>query len=67
MDSQAVDSLIPRYNPQGRFIRGWGALPDSGSAGRVIIDTMINLDPLAFDGQETDDDKYLAVATEHAK
>lgn len=64
---QAADSLIQRYNPRGHFIRAWGALTDPNNAGRVIIDTMMNLDLLAFAGSQTGDEKYLNVAVEHAK
>ncbi|MEU6319376.1 glycoside hydrolase family 88 protein [Streptomyces sp. NPDC047009] len=64
---QAADSLIQRYNPRGHFIRAWGALTDPSNAGRVIIDTMMNLDLLAFAGSQTGDEKYLNVAVEHAK
>lgn len=64
---RAADSLIQRYNPRGRFIRAWGALNDERNAGRVIIDTMMNLDLLAFASDQTGDDKYLNIAVEHAK
>ncbi|KDN79410.1 glucuronyl hydrolase [Streptomyces olindensis] len=63
---RAADSLIRRYNPRGRFIRAWGALNDPKNAGRVIIDTMMNLDLLAFASGQTGDDKYLDIAVEHA-
>ncbi|WP_280526949.1 glycoside hydrolase family 88 protein [Streptomyces ipomoeae] len=64
---RAADSLIQRYNPRGRFIRAWGALTDQKNAGRVIIDTMMNLDLLAFASRQTGDAKYLDIAVEHAK
>ncbi|MFF7952500.1 glucuronyl hydrolase [Streptomyces griseorubiginosus] len=64
---QAADSLTRRYNPRGRFIRAWGALGDPKNAGRVIIDTMMNLDLLAFASRETGDSRYLEIATEHAR
>jgi len=64
---QAADSLTRRYNPRGRFIRAWGALTDPNNAGRVIIDTMMNLDLLAFASRETGDSRYLEIATEHAR
>jgi len=64
---QAADSLARRYNPRGRFIRAWGALTDPNNAGRVIIDTMMNLDLLAFASRETGDSRYLEIATEHAR
>ncbi|MGW1786245.1 glycoside hydrolase family 88 protein [Streptomyces sp. NPDC002143] len=64
---RAADSLIQRYNPRGRFIRAWGALTDPRNAGRVIIDTMMNLDLLAFASRQTGDAKYLDIAVEHTK
>ncbi|MFI1031821.1 glycoside hydrolase family 88 protein [Streptomyces sp. NPDC020951] len=64
---RAADSLIQRYNPRGRFIRAWGALIDQRNAGRVIIDTMMNLDLLAFASRQTGDATYLDIAVEHAK
>ncbi|WP_174864554.1 glycoside hydrolase family 88 protein [Streptomyces spinoverrucosus] len=63
---RAADSLIRRYNPRGRFIRAWGALDDPNNAGRVIIDTMMNLDLLAFATRQTGDEKYLDIAVQHA-
>ncbi|MFF0000810.1 glycoside hydrolase family 88 protein [Streptomyces avermitilis] len=64
---QAANSLTQRYNPRGRFLRAWGALNDPNNAGRVIIDTMMNLDLLAFASRQTGDPKYLDIAVEHAK
>jgi unsaturated chondroitin disaccharide hydrolase len=64
---RAADSLIQRYNPRGRFIRAWGALTEPRNAGRVIIDTMMNLDLLAFATRQTGDPKYLDIAVEHAR
>jgi unsaturated chondroitin disaccharide hydrolase len=64
---KAADGLIARYNPAGRFIRAWGALGTPDNAGRVIIDTMMNLDLLAFAGKETGDRKYLDIAISHAR
>ncbi|SDN33696.1 glycoside hydrolase family protein [Allokutzneria albata] len=64
---QASDSLIRRYNTKGRFIRAWGNINDPGNAGRVIIDTMMNLDLLFFASKETGDAKYSTIAVEHAR
>ncbi|MGW7002683.1 glycoside hydrolase family 88 protein [Streptomyces sp. NPDC054933] len=64
---QAASSLIQRYNPHGHFIRAWGSLNDPTNAGRVIIDTMMNLDLLAFATRQTGDGKYLDIAVQHAK
>lgn len=64
---QAASSLITRYNTAGKFIRAWGALTDPKDAGRVIMDTMMNLDLLAFASKQTGDPKYLDIATAHAR
>ncbi|MER6573202.1 glycoside hydrolase family 88 protein [Streptomyces sp. NPDC001093] len=64
---EAADSLIQRYNPRGHFIRAWGAPDDPKNAGRVIMDTIMNLDLLAFAGRQTGDEKYLRIAVEHAR
>ncbi|MFG2971190.1 hypothetical protein ACGFZS_48780 [Streptomyces sp. NPDC048288] len=56
----------PPYNPRGRFLRAWGALEDPANAGRVIIDTMMNLDLLVFAGRQTGQDRYLDIAVAHA-
>ncbi|MEU9336952.1 glycoside hydrolase family 88 protein [Streptomyces sp. NPDC048290] len=64
---RAADTLIRRYNPRGRFLRAWGGLDDPHNAGRVIIDTMMNLDLLAFATGQTGDRAYLDIAVEHAK
>ncbi|MER5516880.1 glycoside hydrolase family 88 protein [Streptomyces sp. NPDC002763] len=64
---QAADSLIRRYNLRGRFLRAWGALDDPANAGRIIIDTMMNLDLLVFATQQTGDTAYLDIAVAHAE
>ncbi|MEU1293667.1 glycoside hydrolase family 88 protein [Streptomyces sp. NPDC005840] len=64
---RAADSLVRRYNPRGRFLRAWGALDDPADAGRVIIDTMMNLDLLAFATRQTGDRRYLDIAVEHGR
>ncbi|MBP8532420.1 glycoside hydrolase family 88 protein [Streptomyces sp. MK37H] len=64
---RAASSLIRRYNPRGRFIRAWGALDEQANAGRVIMDTMMNLDLLAFASSQSGDSKYLDIAVEHAR
>ncbi|GLZ33820.1 glucuronyl hydrolase [Lentzea sp. NBRC 105346] len=63
----AAATLIKRYNDKGRYIRAWGALGTPNNAGRTIIDTMMNLDLLAFATKETGDPKYLDVAIAHAR
>jgi unsaturated chondroitin disaccharide hydrolase len=63
----AANSLIQRYNTAGKFIRAWGALGTSTDAGRTIMDTIMNLDLLAFATQVTGDGKYLDIAVAHAR
>ncbi|MDX8149225.1 glycoside hydrolase family 88 protein [Lentzea sp. BCCO 10_0061] len=63
----AANTLIQRWNPVGKYIRAWGALGTPGNAGRVIIDTMMNLDLLAFATEQTGDRKFLDIAIAHAR
>ena len=63
----AAGSLIQRYNPAGKFIRAWGALGTPDNAGRTIMDTIMNLDLLAFATEQTGDPKYLDIAVAHAR
>ncbi|WP_394617813.1 glycoside hydrolase family 88 protein [Lentzea sp. JNUCC 0626] len=63
----AANTLIQRWNATGKFIRAWGALGTPGNAGRVIIDTMMNLDLLAFATEQTGDRKFLDIAIAHAR
>lgn len=63
---QAARSLLRRYNPRGRFLRAWGALDTPDNAGRMIIDTMMNLDLLVFAGRETGEQAFLDAAVGHA-
>ncbi|WP_406264623.1 glycoside hydrolase family 88 protein [Actinacidiphila glaucinigra] len=64
---QAAAGLSKRYNTAGRFIRAWGALGSADNAGRVIMDTMMNLDLLAFAAEQTGDAAYLDIAVAHAR
>lgn len=64
---QAASSLIKRYNAKGHFIRAWGSLTDPKDAGRIIMDTIMNLDLLDFATKQTGDSQYLDIAIEHAK
>ncbi|MCX2949355.1 glycoside hydrolase family 88 protein [Lentzea sp. NEAU-D7] len=63
----AATTLIQRWNATGRFIRAWGRLGTPGNAGRVIIDTMMNLDLLAFATEQTGDRRFLDIAIAHAR
>ncbi|MEU7479714.1 glucuronyl hydrolase [Lentzea sp. NPDC042327] len=63
----AANTLTRRYNATGRFIRAWGRLGTPGNAGRVIIDTMMNLDLLAFATEQTGDRGFIDIATAHAR
>ena len=63
----AAGELIKRFNPKGQFIRAWGALGTADNAGRMIIDTMMNLDLLCWATKVTGDSKYQDIAVAHAK
>ncbi|MFC3895155.1 glucuronyl hydrolase [Lentzea rhizosphaerae] len=63
----AANTLIQRWNATGKFIRAWGKLGTPGNAGRVIIDTMMNLDLLAFATEQTGDRKFIDIAIAHAR
>lgn len=64
---QAARSLLQRYNPRGRYLRAWGALDTPDNAGRMIIDTMMNLDLLVFAARETGESAFLDAAVGHAR
>ena len=63
----AAGELIKRFNAKGQFIRAWGALGTPDNAGRMIIDTMMNLDLLCWATKITGDSKYQDVAVAHAR
>jgi unsaturated chondroitin disaccharide hydrolase len=63
----AANTLIQRWNATGRFIRAWGRLGTPSQAGRVIMDTMMNLDLLAFATEQTGDRRFLDIAIAHAR
>jgi unsaturated chondroitin disaccharide hydrolase len=62
----AAGELIKRFNEKGQFIRAWGALGTPDNAGRMIIDTMMNLDLLCWATKMTGDSKYQDIAVAHA-
>ncbi|WP_273936959.1 glycoside hydrolase family 88 protein [Kutzneria chonburiensis] len=62
----AAGELIKRFNEKGQFIRAWGALGTPDNAGRIIIDTMMNLDLLCWATKVTGDSKYQDIAVAHA-
>ncbi|WP_053738118.1 glycoside hydrolase family 88 protein [Nocardia sp. NRRL S-836] len=63
----AATTLTQRWNPTGRYLRAWGRLGTPGNAGRVIIDTMMNLDLLAFASEQTGDRRFIDIAIAHAR
>lgn len=62
----AANDLAGRFNPVGRFIRAWNDDGDGGKAGWAIIDCMMNLPLLYWAYEETNDPRYLHIATMHA-
>jgi unsaturated chondroitin disaccharide hydrolase len=59
----AADILASRYNPNGRFIRSW----NGDNKGWVIIDSMMNIPLLYWASEEYDDNRFKAVALNHAE
>ena len=62
----AANNLAGRFNPVGKFIRAWNDDGDGSNAGRAIIDCMMNLPLLYWAYKETNDPKFLHIATTHA-
>lgn len=62
----AANDLAGRFNPAGRFIRAWNDDGDGSKAGWAIIDCMMNLPLLYWAYEETNDPRYLQIATMHA-
>lgn len=62
----AANDLAGRFNPVGKFIRAWNDKGDGSRAGRAIIDCMMNLPLLYWAYGETNDPRYLQIATMHA-
>jgi unsaturated chondroitin disaccharide hydrolase len=63
---RAAEVLSQRFNPNGNFIRAWGHLNTTEQDNMAIIDCLMNLPLLYWASQETNDDKYHAVAVKHA-
>lgn len=62
----AACNLAGRFNPVGKFIRAWNDNGDASTAGWAIIDCMMNLPLLYWAYQETNDPRFLQIATIHA-
>ena len=62
----AADNMAGRFNPAGRFIRAWNDSGDASKAGWAIIDCMMNLPLLYWAYEQTNDHRYLEIATSHA-
>lgn len=61
---KAADKLIERYQEKGGFIQAWGQLGKAEDY-RLIIDCLLNIQLLFFASQETGDDRYRQMATNH--
>lgn len=62
----AAGNLAGRFNPAGHFIRAWNDKGNGSSAGRAIIDCMMNLPLLYWAYEVQNDPRYLQLATMHA-
>lgn len=79
---KAADDLAMRYVPDGKYIQAWGRMDKtvpgyisdelkkdvffSGSEGRVIVDSMMNLPLLFWAGRQTGHPFYGSIAISHA-
>lgn len=65
---QAARTMTLRFNPQGKFFQAWGGLnAPAVMRGRVIIDTMMNLDLLFWASRETGEAIFGEQALAHAR
>lgn len=64
---QAAYALAERFSDNGLFIPAHGPLNDPELAGRVIIDTLMNLPLLFWAAHETGDLRLRQVAIDHAR
>lgn len=60
----AADNLVSRYQETGKFIQAWGNLGDTNNY-RLIIDCLLNVPLLFWATEQTDDQKYYTIATQH--
>lgn len=58
----AARALASQWNPAAQFIPGWGFFGHADWAGKALIDTLMNLPLLLWDG----DPKLLQIAVAHA-
>jgi unsaturated chondroitin disaccharide hydrolase len=58
----AATILAGRFNPMGKFIRAWNESP----AGRVIIDSLMNINILYWATDVTKDPRFASIARLHA-
>lgn len=64
---QAARSLTQRFNAAGKFFQAWGPLnAPAVMRGRVIIDTMMNLDMMYWASRVSGEPQFAEMATEHA-
>lgn len=62
----AANDMAGRFNPIGRFIRAWNDDGTGKLAGWAIIDCMMNLPLLYWAYEETNDPRFMQIATLHA-
>lgn len=63
---QAAIMLSKRFNRKGNFIRAWGKLGTDKNAGKMIIDTMMNLELLFWVANELGMPEFYDIAYKHA-
>jgi unsaturated chondroitin disaccharide hydrolase len=63
---RAATTLCGRYNERGRYLRAWGEQGTDDRAGKIIVDTMMNLDLLLWASAESGDKRFAEIAAAHA-
>ena len=63
---RAARELARRFNPRGGYIQAWGEIGQEPEAGRIIIDSMMNLNLLYWASDQTGDSTYQDMAKSHA-
>lgn len=69
---RAADSLRSRFQWHGRYLQAWNPKPNNPdwnriAAGKMIIDSMENIQLLYWAARETGEKAYYDIANEHAK
>lgn len=62
---KAADELLKRFDIKGQYIDAWGKMDDDNREGRLIIDSMMNIQLLFWAWKETGHTFYRDIAKAH--